>query len=87
MHTDLHRISHTLTHPIEYDARQRRLWIMGQRCHHGATGVLLGAGCVLGLAAGHLRLRSVALAAALGAVLAADDWHDRSMWFRAGHGV
>ena len=29
--------------PVYYDAVQRRLWISGQRCHHGATGALLAA--------------------------------------------
>jgi hypothetical protein len=28
-------------HLIHYDAERRRLWLLGQRCHHGATGVLL----------------------------------------------
>jgi hypothetical protein len=27
--------------PIHYDAVRRRLWIRGQRCHHGATGAFL----------------------------------------------
>jgi hypothetical protein len=27
--------------PLHYDRRHRRLWIRGQRCHHGATGALL----------------------------------------------
>jgi acyl dehydratase len=27
--------------PIHYDAMRRRLWILGQRCHHGAVGALL----------------------------------------------
>lgn len=27
--------------PIHYDRVRRRLWIFGQRCHHGATGTLL----------------------------------------------
>jgi hypothetical protein len=27
---------------IHYDAARKRLWIRGQRCHHGATGALLG---------------------------------------------
>jgi hypothetical protein len=29
--------------PVYYDTVQRRLWISGQRCHHGATGALLAA--------------------------------------------
>ena len=27
--------------PIHYDRVRRRLWIFGQRCHHGATGMFL----------------------------------------------
>jgi hypothetical protein len=27
--------------PLHYDRSRRRLWIRGQRCHHGATGLLL----------------------------------------------
>ncbi len=26
---------------LHYDTHQRRLWLLGQRCHHGATGALL----------------------------------------------
>ncbi len=26
---------------VEFDAQRRRLWILGQRCHHGMTGSLL----------------------------------------------
>jgi hypothetical protein len=33
----------SLHHAIRFDARQRRLWILGQRCHHGATGALITA--------------------------------------------
>ena len=35
---------------LRYDARRRRLWVAGQRVHHGMTGVLLlatGAALVL----------------------------------------
>ena len=33
---------------IRYDARRRRVWVCGQRLHHGLTGVLLAsAGLVL----------------------------------------
>jgi hypothetical protein len=28
---------------IRYDAEKRRLWILGQRVHHGPTGILLAA--------------------------------------------
>lgn len=26
---------------VHYDAVRRRLWLRGQRCHHGVTGLLL----------------------------------------------
>ena len=38
----------SLTTLLRYDARRRRLWIAGQRVHHGLTGVvLLAAGTAL----------------------------------------
>ena len=33
--------------PVYYDRTRRRLWIKGQRCHHGATGTILAAAGVL----------------------------------------
>jgi hypothetical protein len=68
--------------PLHYDALQRRLWIRGQRCHHGATGVLLAGAGVLGL----LTLRAPLLSGlvAAGGVLMVHDWHDRAQWFRRG---
>jgi hypothetical protein len=56
--------------PLHYDPRLRRLWIRGQRCHHGATGALLAS---VG-----------ALAVATGSVLMAHDWKDRALWFARG---
>jgi hypothetical protein len=68
--------------PLHYDALQRRLWIRGQRCHHGATGVLLAGAGLLGL----LTLRAPLLSGliAAGGVLMVHDWHDRAQWFRRG---
>jgi hypothetical protein len=37
----------SLTPLLRYDARRRRLWVAGQRVHHGLTGVLL---CAAGTA-------------------------------------
>ena len=68
---------------VHYDAMRRRLWIAGQRCHHGATGALLTtAGALLALR------RSPAMIAlvATGSVLMAHDWHDRALWFKPGWG-
>jgi hypothetical protein len=68
--------------PLHYDALQRRLWIRGQRCHHGATGVLLACTGVVGL----LTFRHPVLTGfvAAGGVLMAHDWHDRAHWFARG---
>jgi acyl dehydratase len=64
-----------LRKPLHYDAARRRVWIFGQRCHHGATGALLvGAGVVAG---------SATLLAS-GTALMVHDWHDRSIWFQRG---
>src|SRR5947208_3634565 len=32
-----------LPSPIRYDAVRHRVWLFGQRCHHGATGTVLAA--------------------------------------------
>jgi hypothetical protein len=71
-------------HRLHYDARRRRLWIAGQRCHHGATGALLAAAGAVGLV--RLRARAGALAAVLatGGLLMAHDWKDRARWFARG---
>jgi hypothetical protein len=37
-----------VTHPLHLDRNRRRLWILGQRLHHGAVGALLvGLGAAL----------------------------------------
>lgn len=77
---------------VEYDALRRRLWIFGQRCHHGATGSLVAGVACLGLIAGphptsHQLARAPSiLALAAGGVLMIHDWKDRSLWFERGHG-
>ncbi|MFL5843157.1 MAG: hypothetical protein ACJ762_00595 [Solirubrobacteraceae bacterium] len=77
---------------VEYDGLRRRLWIFGQRCHHGATGSLVAAIAFLGLlaepAAGEPVLdmpMAIALVAA-GGMLMAHDWKDHSIWFERGYG-
>jgi hypothetical protein len=69
------------------------LWILGQRCHHGATGSLVAAAACLGLIAGTAptphqlaRARSSIFALAAGGALMIHDWKDRSVWFQRGHG-
>lgn len=49
-----------------------RVWVGGQRLHHGATGCLM----LLGLC--RRRTRAAAL---VGAALALHDWRDRRRWF------
>ena len=74
-----------LRRPLHYDAVRRRLWIFGQRCHHGATGaVLTGLGAALLLSQSSAR-RALTLAAT-GSLLMAHDWKDRPVWFQRGPG-
>ena len=76
----------------EYDALRRRVWIAGQRLHHGATGSLVAAVACLGLvtrpaAPGSALRRMEALCALVaGSALMIHDWKDRSLWFELGHG-
>jgi hypothetical protein len=79
---------------FEYDALRHRVWILGQRCHHGATGSLLAAAAFLALVSDPAPIgkpyagpRSVlAVTAAGGALMMAHDWKDRSIWFERGRG-
>jgi hypothetical protein len=71
---------------IEYDAPMRRLWIGGQRCHHGASGMLLTCAALTAASIGRLKLKSTAALASGGALLMAHDWKDHSLWFEPGHG-
>jgi hypothetical protein len=94
--TPRHHRHFRLTHPVEYDALQRRVWILGQRCHHGAAGAIVAGGGVLGIVLGLTRRRhppapgqlaaTVATAGA-GALLMVHDWKDRSVWFQVGPGL
>ena len=79
---------------VEYDALRHRLWIFGQRCHHGATGTLVAATAFLVLAAetavdpdpSAAPRTLFAAVAAGGALMMAHDWKDRSIWFERGRG-
>ena len=66
---------------MHYDAARRRVWIYGQRCHHGATGALLAGAGIVGLA---LRARTLGALIAAGGVLMVHDWKDRDLWFQRG---
>jgi hypothetical protein len=71
---------------LTYDTGRKRLWIAGQRCHHGATGALLTGAAAVGLALARAdvdRARGRGVAAT-GSLLMAHDWKDRSIWFQRG---
>lgn len=79
-------LTHTARKLIEYDAVQRRVWVLGQRCHHGATGAVLTAAALGVLATARLRPFGVGALAATGGLLMVHDWKDRAMWFQRGPG-
>lgn len=70
---------------VEYDALRRRLWIRGQRCHHGAAGSLVAAIACLGLVVEPRAPSMLALAAAGGALMV-HDRKDAALWFERGPG-
>lgn len=69
---------------IHYDAVRRRLWIYGQRCHHGATGALLSVAALPALLFAAVAPPLAVVVLLGGAVLMAHDWKDRSIWFEPG---
>ena len=78
---------------VEYDAVRRRLWIAGQRCHHGATGSIVAGLAAAGLVADSARVlklgagpRPMVALALTGGVLMVHDWKDRPIWFERGRG-
>lgn len=78
---------------VEYDAFRRRVWILGQRCHHGATGSVVAALACVGLIvdsvppiSGVAPRSMLAISLATGGVLMVHDWKDRAIWFERGRG-
>ena len=82
----------TRTRLLEYDAIRHRLWIAGQRCHHGAGGSIVALVACFGLMAGQTRPapeaprtpRSLVALALAGGALMAHDWKDHTVWFARG---
>ncbi len=69
---------------VGVDPELRRLWIGGQRLHHGLTGIAVASAGIAQLAIRRSAAgRSIAWAVA-GGVLIAHDWKDRAAWFRFG---
>jgi hypothetical protein len=64
---------------ITYDPRSRRVWIGGQRLHHGVTGIVLAGAGLAGFPGRRRRGLPFAL---FGSALIAHDWKDRAVWFR-----
>ena len=79
-------VTPSLFHPIHYDAQRRRLWVLGQRCHHGATGAVLAGVAAAGLVAARMTARTTFTLGAMAGVLMVHDWKDRAMWFELGPG-
>lgn len=78
---------------VEYDAIRHRLWILGQRCHHGAGGSVVAGLAFIGLIAdalppfnGAAPRSMLAVTLATGGMLMAHDWKDRAIWFERGRG-
>ena len=70
---------------VDYDPALRRVWIGGQRMHHGATGAAVATASLVALVAHRLSPRNALPATLLGTALMAHDWHDRARWFERGH--
>jgi hypothetical protein len=69
---------------VGFDPGRRRLWVGGQRLHHGLTGIAVaGAGVAQLLIRRSDASRAIAWTLA-GGVLMAHDWKDRGSWFRRG---
>jgi hypothetical protein len=85
---------------LEYDSSHRRVWIGGQRCHHGATGIIMATTAAAGLVAETVKTWSITNAVPApgpsprrlfavvlaGGAMMAHDWKDRSIWFERGRG-
>lgn len=70
---------------VAFDPELRRLWVAGQRLHHGASGVAVLCAGVAGMLAGRTNARRGMAWALAGSAMIAHDWKDRSVWFQRGH--
>jgi hypothetical protein len=66
------------------DPGRRRLWVGGQRLHHGLTGIAVATAGLAQLATRRTEASRAIAWALAGAVLMAHDWKDRAVWFRRG---
>jgi hypothetical protein len=66
------------------DPQQRRVWVGGQRLHHGLTGIAVATAGLAQLATRRTEATRAIAWALVGGALMAHDWKDRSVWFRRG---
>jgi hypothetical protein len=69
---------------IGVDPELRRVWVGGQRLHHGLTGVAVATAAFAQLATHRLEANRAIAWALAGGMLMAHDWKDRGAWFRRG---
>ncbi len=69
---------------VGYDPDKRRVWIGGQRVHHGLTGLIVAGTGLAGMAARRVTPSGALRWTLLGTALVAHDWQDRSVWFERG---
>lgn len=69
---------------IGYDPERVRLWVGGQRLHHGATGIALAGMTLARLLAGRQTPRQGLPWMLACTAMVAHDWKDRAVWFRPG---
>ena len=66
------------------DPGRRRLWVGGQRLHHGLTGIAVATAGLAQLATRRTEASRAIAWAVAGGLLMAHDWKDRAVWFRGG---
>jgi hypothetical protein len=69
---------------IGYDPERVRLWVGGQRLHHGATGIALAAMALARLLAGRQSAARGLPWMLAGSAMVVHDWKDRAVWFQRG---
>jgi hypothetical protein len=69
---------------VGVDPELRRLWIGGQRLHHGLTGIAVVSAALAQLAVRRSEASRAIAWTLAGGLLIAHDWKDRSVWFRLG---
>jgi hypothetical protein len=69
---------------VGVDPELRRLWVGGQRLHHGLTGIAFASAGIAQLAIRRSEASRAIAWTLAGGVLMAHDWKDRRMWFQRG---